>query len=225
MAGSLRAVTGKPNTWELRIYLGRDSEGRIRHRHATVHGTRRFAERELARLVAEQDAGPVAIPEAPKEWGPTATVNDAIAAWRENGWEDLSPKTRGRYESCWEVHIRQSIGRRRIDSLGPYEVERYFRELKAKGLSEGSVRMIRAVVHRACRLARRWSGNVLPNPIGDTELPTWRLDERADKVRAPEREEVTALLAAAREDDVRIAVFIRLLAATGMRRDEACALV
>ena len=134
MAGSLRAVTGKPNTWELRIYLGRDSEGRVLHRHATVHGTRRFAERELARLVAEQDAGPVATPEAPKEWGPSTTVNDAIAAWRENGWEDLSPKTRGRYESCWEVHIRHSIGRRRIDSLGPYDVERYFRELKAKGL-------------------------------------------------------------------------------------------
>ena len=65
---------------------------------------------------------------------------------------------------------------------------------------------------------------MLPNPIGDTELPTWRLDERADKVRAPEREEVTALLAAARKDDVRVAVFFRLLAATGMRRGEACAL-
>ena len=95
MAGSLRAVTGKPNTWELRIYLGRDSEGRVLHRHATVHGTRRFAERELARLVAEQDAGPVVTPEAPKEWGPSTTVNDAIAAWRENGWEESCAQDQG----------------------------------------------------------------------------------------------------------------------------------
>lgn len=224
MAGSLRPVGGRPNTWELRVYLGRDEAGRVRHRYATVHGTRRHAERELARLVAEQDAQPAAVPEVPREWGPTTTVNDAIAAWRDNGWEDLSPKTAGRYESVWEVHIRRSIGRRRIATLGPYEVERYFRELKRAGLSEGSVRMVRAVLHRACRLARRWSGNVLSNPISDTELPTWRLDERAEKVRAPEVSEVVALLAAADEDDGRVGVFMRLLAATGMRRGEACAL-
>ncbi len=82
MAGSLRAVTGKPNTWELRVYLGRDSSGRVRHRHATIHGTRRSAERELARLVAEQESTPLPAPEQPIEWGPTTTINDAIAAWQ-----------------------------------------------------------------------------------------------------------------------------------------------
>ncbi len=122
------------------------------------------------------------------------------------------------------MNIRNSIGRRRIATLGPYDVEQYFRELKRKGLSEGSVKMIKAVLHRACRLARRWSGNTLPNPIADTELPTWRLHERAEKVRAPEPDEVTALLLAAQDDDPRVAPFLRLLSATGMRRGEACAL-
>jgi hypothetical protein len=82
---------------ELRIYVGRASTGRVRHRQATFHGTRRQADRELARLVAEQEAAPAAVPEEPVAWGPTTTVNDAIAAWRENGWEDLSPKTAGRF--------------------------------------------------------------------------------------------------------------------------------
>ena len=225
MAGSIRLKDHRPNVWELRIYVGRDSTGRVRHRQATFHGTRRQAERELARLVAEQEAAPAAVPEEPVAWGPTTTVNDAIAAWRENGWEDLSPKTAGRYESCWENHIRKSIGRQRIASLGPYEVERYFRQLKAKGLSEGSVRMIRAVLHRSCRLARRWSGNILPNPIADSELPTWRLNEKRERVRAPSGAEITALLEAAeRYEDIRTAVFMRLLAAAGIRRGEACAL-
>jgi hypothetical protein len=58
-------------------------------------------------LVAEQESAPAAVPEEPVAWGPTTTVNDAIAAWREHGWEDLSPKTAGRYESCWENHIRK----------------------------------------------------------------------------------------------------------------------
>lgn len=58
MAGSLRAVPDRPGTWQLRVYLGRDSSGRVRHRHATFKGSRRAAERELARLVATQNAEP-----------------------------------------------------------------------------------------------------------------------------------------------------------------------
>ena len=224
MAGSLRQVAGKTDVWELRVYLGRDSTGVVRHKHARFHGSRRQAERELARLVAEQETKPEPVQEEPSAWGPATTINDAIAAWRENGWADLSPKTALRYEGAWQTHIQCTLGRRRIVALGPYEVEKYFRELKQKGLSEGSVRMVRAVLHRACRLARRWSGNTLPNPIADTELPKWRLDERAPKVRAPEITEITKLLDAAQAVDIRIGAFLRVLAATGLRRGEACAL-
>jgi integrase len=85
--------------------------------------------------------------------------------------------------------------------------------------------MIRAVLHRSCRLARRWSGNTLPNPIADTELPTWRLHEKGERVRAPSAAEISKLLEAAeRYEDIRTAVFMRLLAAAGIRRGEACAL-
>jgi integrase len=78
-------------------------------------------------------------------------------------------------------------------------------------------------MHRACRLARKWSGGVLPNPIADTELPTWALDEQGE-VRAPTVEEVRALIATAQKADVRFAAVLRVVAATGMRRGEVCAL-
>ena len=54
-----------------------------------------------------------------------------------------------------KCHIPHSIGDRKISQLGPYDVERYFRELKDTRLSEASVRQIRAMLHRACRLARK----------------------------------------------------------------------
>ena len=63
VAGSLRAVAGSTDVWELRVYLGRDPAGRVRHRHARFHGSRRQAERELARMIAEQDAAPQPAPE------------------------------------------------------------------------------------------------------------------------------------------------------------------
>jgi integrase len=224
MAGSLREVAGKSGTWQLRVYLGRDAEGRVQHRHVTFKGSRRAAERELARLVAAQDAAPAPVPEEPTVWGPATTVNDAIRAWRDNGWDDLSPKTVRHYESVWRVHIEPAIGRRRIAGLGPYDVDCYYRSLKAEGLSMATVRQVKAVLHRACRLVRKWSGGVLPNPAADADLPVWRLEERRADVRAPSAEEVRALISAAEADDMRVGAFLRVLAATGMRRGEACAL-
>lgn len=224
MAGSLRQVPGKAGTWELRVYLGRDAEGRVRHRSARFHGSRRQAERELARMVAEQETSPSPPLEEPREWGSSTTVNDAIAAWRDNGWDDLSPKTARHYESIWRVHIEGSIGRRKIATLTTYDVERFYRSLKAQGSSQPLVRQVKAVLHRSCRLAQKWSGGRLQNPAADADLPVWRLEERPAAVRAPEVAQVRALIRAAEAEDIRMGAFLRLLAATGLRRGEACAL-
>jgi integrase len=214
----------QPNVWELRVFLGRDANGKVRHGYQTFRGGKRAAERELSRLVAAAEDEPVPPPvvEAPR-WNVRTTVNDAIQGWKDNGWEDLSPSTVRRYENMWMKHVHGSIGTERLTTLSPYDVEKYFRRLKADGLAEASVRQIRALMHRACRLARKWSGGVLPNPIADTELPTWALDER-DEVRAPSLDEVRTLIATADKLDPSFATVLRLVAATGMRRGEVCAL-
>jgi integrase len=139
-------------------------------------------------------------------------------------WADLSPNTTKRYQSLWDTHISAGIGARRIAATGPYEVERFFRTMKAAGQSKSSVHQARAMLHRACRLARKWSANLLPNPVADTEMPEWTLQEQPAEQRSPSVDEVRLLLAAAGEDDVRLEAFIRLVAATGARRSEVCAL-
>lgn len=226
MAGSLRKRPDKgPDAFELRVFLGRDATGRVRHRSRLYRGTRRSAERELARLVTEQESVPAVVPdEAARNWGPSTTINEAIAGWRDNGWRDLSPSTTQRYQSLWAVHIEPTIGRRKVASLGPYDIELYLRRLKGKGLSEASVRQARAILHRACRLARKWSGNALPNPVAGTELPDWALHEQPEAVRAPSVDEVRAILDASMRTDGRLYAFVSVIAATGMRRGEACAL-
>ena len=226
MAGSIRKRPDKgPNAYELRVYLGRDDSGRTRHKSKLFHGTKRAAEMELARLVTGQADKPAHTPhERERAFGPSTTINMAIEAWKDNGWQDLSPSTTLRYTSIWSKQIKDSIGRRRIASLGPYDVEMFLRNLKAAGLSEASVRQTRALLHRACRLTRKWSGNTLPNPVSGTEMPDWLLHEQPEPVRAPTPSEVRALLAAASSLGVRQHAFIAVIASTGMRRGEACAL-
>ncbi len=194
MAGSMRLVAS-PDTWELRVHLGRDSSGKVKHRYLRFRGSKRQAERELARLVAEQEAGPEPIVESGLKWNASTTINDAISAWQANGWDDLSPSITRRYESIWKVHISQAIGNRKISSLSTYELEQYYRQMKNTGLAEATVRQTRAIMNRACRLARKWSGGVLPNPVADSELPNWSISDE-NPVRSPSLEEVQRLISA-----------------------------
>jgi hypothetical protein len=130
--------------WELRVFLGRDSHGRVRHKSRVFRGGKREAQRALIRLAAQydpvrsrlaDDGGTATIP----AWGPELTVNQAIAVWRDNGWEDLSPTTTQRYEQIWRTHIADRLGRRKIASLSAYEVEQFLRQLKHEGAGRGTV--------------------------------------------------------------------------------------
>jgi integrase len=222
MAGSLRLVR-EPDVWELRVYVGRDPAGKVKHRYQRFVGKKRDAQRALEELVADVRASEAAPVDERARWGRQTTLNEAFAAWQQNGWAELSPSTARNYESIWSVHVASTIGKSKIVELGPYELERYFRSLKDQGLAQATVRQVRAVIGRTCRLARRWSAGVLPNPVAETELPSWGLDER-QAVRAPTIDEVRALLRAAEAQDLRTQAFLRVMTATGMRRGEACAL-
>ncbi|MDA8372787.1 MAG: site-specific integrase, partial [Actinomycetota bacterium] len=222
MAGSMRLVA-QPDTWGLCVFVGRDSLGKVKHRYVRFRGTKRQAERKLARLVSEQEAKPAPIVETELRWNSATTINDAIVAWRDNGWADLSPSTTRRYEGLWKVQIKDSIGRRRIASLSSYDVEKYLRGLKDKGLAEATVRQVRSVLGRACRLARKWSGGALPNPVADSELPSWSIESQVP-VRVPSLDEVQRLLVGAQSLDPRISCILRLMVATGIRWGEACAI-
>jgi hypothetical protein len=182
-----------PRVWELRVYLGRDDRGRVKHQSGTFRGGKREAQRALAHLVADcerqrlcgrAEAAGASVP----YWSPETTVNDAIAAWRDNGWDDLSPTTTERYEQIWRTYIADRIGPRKIVTIGPYEVEQFFRELKSHGVGLRTMQQLRVILHRSCRLARKWSGNQLPNPVADTDLPGWSFRRVLDEVLRQSRD-------------------------------------
>ena len=111
MAGSIRQRKDRGgDTWELRVYLGRDDRGRPKQRSILFRGGKRAAERELARLVAEQESSPATVPhDEARAWGSSTTINQAIEGWKENGWADLSPKTVRGYEEIRRASCRERV--------------------------------------------------------------------------------------------------------------------
>jgi hypothetical protein len=81
MAGSMRLVA-QPDTWELRVFIGRDSLGKIKHRYVRFRGTRRQGGRELARLVIDQEDKPVPLIESELAWNssPLSTMRSPHGA-------------------------------------------------------------------------------------------------------------------------------------------------
>src|SRR5262249_9650274 len=105
--GTLREK--RPGVWELRAYVGRDARGRPVQVSRTFEGTKRAARGEMARLEASVDSQRASLSPSAVAWGRDTTINEAIAGWKRNGWEDLSPNTTNRYEYIWRNHIHDTI--------------------------------------------------------------------------------------------------------------------
>jgi hypothetical protein len=89
----------------------------------------------------------------------------------------------------------------------------------ATGLSPRTVRLSHTVVRQSLEQARRW-GLIARNPAVDASPPP----QKHAEVTPPSVAQVRALIDAAGEDDPDFAAYLWVLAATGCRRGEGCAL-
>src|SRR6202453_3855423 len=122
MRGSLRrrdrrqAIDG-PQRWELRVYLGRDKNGRARQSTRSFAGTKREAESALAAFVSEIERGRRARTSR-------ALFADYARQWLESRrrGKDLAVKSLERYEGIIRDHLLPHLGRTRISAIGTPEI-------------------------------------------------------------------------------------------------------
>src|SRR5580704_12375111 len=201
------------------VYVGRDARtGRKRYVQRTVHGTKREAERALARLVTEVDEGRHSASAA-------GTFGNLLDRWLETKAQSVDPATISNYRWVTEKYIRPGLGRSRLASLQAADIDSFYVRLAAqpgdrgKMLSPRTIRICHVVIRQALDQARKW-GLITRNAAIDASPPRSRHHE----IHPPSVEQVLTLLAAARDYDEDFATYLRVLAATGCRRSEALAL-
>jgi integrase len=136
---------------------------------------------------------------------------------------DIEP-TRSAYtvkehRRCIEHDIKPALEPVRLDKLTARQLDGFYHDLLARGLSPSSVRRFHSVLHAALDRAVKW-GMVPVNPA-DRPTPPWLT---RTTVSAPDVTEVQRLIAAAEEPSPILALAIILGAVTGARRGELCAL-
>ncbi|MEZ5265917.1 MAG: site-specific integrase [Acidimicrobiales bacterium] len=207
------------DAWELRVFLGADAvTGKKRYATRTVRGGKRDAERELAKMVYEADAGHVARTDS--------TVGQLLDAWLAQASRDFSPKTVLETRGFIERTIKPGLGSIKLAKLRTADIDRFYVRLqgpgggiRGAGLAPGTIRRIHGILRRALEQAVRW-GWLAANPASRCSPP--RVPSANLALPAPG--DVAKLFAMAQQRDPELALFVMVAAATGARRSEVIAL-
>ncbi len=211
--GSIR-LKREPNYWEVRAYAGRDpATGKHRYISRTLKGGKRDAQRLLTKLTSELDTH-----------GPTTrhTVNELLTAHVDH------LEARGRQARTIEgyrtivrgVEADQTLGTTPLARVTVKTIDDYYNRLGHRGLAPGSILRYHSLLRSAYKQAMAW-GWTATNPIQLATPPS--VPRVGRQIATPEI--VSQLLEETRlSRNPENLVAFRLLAATGARRGEMCAL-
>jgi integrase len=189
--------------------------GNRRIRYVSFKGTRREAQLELARLIAQEAAG--------EGVNPAKTTLSEFLDWWERGWAELnvSPKTFERYSELLRRHVRPHIGHVRIQRVRAVMLaDLYAKLIRETGLAARTVGHVHRVIRRALGHAVQW-GVLAQNPAGKVSPPPVQSDE----IQILRSDDVQVILAKLSERRGRLLYTVAMMVlATGMRRGELCAL-
>jgi integrase len=205
------------HSWRLKFEASeRDAQTGSRNtRVVTVRGTKKQAQTELTRLLAEVDSGISVDPSK-------VTVAEYIRAWLE-GADGLSPKTAERYRQLAEQQIAPHLGAVALQKLRPAQVEAWHGILLRSGGKEGrplSARTVghaHRVLHRA--LAKAAKSEIVSRNVASVISPP-RVDAAEIKILAPDQ--IGELLRRLEGHPLHALAVVAI--GTGMRRGELCGL-
>ena len=211
MRGQLYERPPGGGKWQVRVYLGLDTNGKRRYHNKLIHGTKKEASQYLTRVLRELDTGRFVEPSR-------MTVGAYLDEWIEVGKPSIRERTRASYKDIIRRYIKPRIGNIRLDRLSPADVQRLYNYmLHERSLATRTVRYTHAILHSALQQAVRWA-KLARNPAAIVELP---LQERRE-MRALTPSEVARFIKSAEQD--RWYVLWLLLLTTGLRPGEALGL-
>src|SRR5260221_8640511 len=148
--------------WLLRVYQGSDPlTGKRVYGNSAVSGTREEAENELATRLSSKISrpNPESLFSEYTDWWLTIVVNPKLRA-----------KTARDYAAHLRRYVLPHLGRRRLNSLKPLDIQSAISGLVKQELSPRTIRYTHSILHSALEQAVKWEF-VDKNPAAHTVLP------------------------------------------------------
>ena len=128
MAGQI--IKRGDKNWIVRIFMGRDGNGKRRYLNKTVRGTKKDANTYLSKTLTEISAGTFveSLPD---------TVEDYLKKWLETAAKPrLRENTYKEYEGLIQRYIKPKLGAMRLSDLRPLDVQKFYASLTEKKVCE-----------------------------------------------------------------------------------------
>jgi integrase len=195
------------DTWLVRIFLGRDENGKTKFFNETVKGKRKDAETFETKKKRELDLG-VFIEHS------KITVNEYLDKWLEvSAKPRLKYRTYEDYVEYLKRYIRSQIGKKHLSKIRPLDIQSVYTGMLQSVLSARTVRYAHAILSSSLKQAVKWQILAI-NPASMVDLP----QNHRKEMKALSPEEATRFLNAARDD--KWYVIFSLAITTGMRPEE-----
>ena len=205
-------------SWAIVLDLGRDANGKRRQKWHSVKGTKRDAEREMARLVNSLNVGDYIEPSKIR-------VSEFLTKWlADYAKANVSPKTYERYEQIIDSSIAPKLGAHRLADLRPMHIQGFYSEAMREGRRDGkgglsaqTVLHFHRLLHKALAQAVKWQ-LLARNPADAVDPPK----PEKKSMRALDEGETAELLRYVEGSPLYMPVLLAVT--TGLRRGEILAL-
>jgi integrase len=199
------------NTFIVRVFLGRNGNGKQNRKAKTVHGSRKNAEKVLTALLAQDDKGLLTN-------AGNITLNAYLDQWLETVKPNLRTKARRSYPASLQRYIREPLGAKKLNKLTTMDVQAAYNVMAAKGLAKATMLFTHTVFKQALGQAVEW-GMLTRNPADHAKLPK---SFHTPKFYAMNPEEIARFRDVARLR--KWYVLFELMLGTGVRPGEALGL-
>jgi integrase len=199
MAGQI--IKRGDNVWLVRIYLGRDGDGKRQYQNQTIHGVKKDAQKWLNDALRKQDLG---IP----TFQTKVSLSEYLKTWLKDVAKPRVSETTFRgYE--WQLNhvINEPIGKLRLSQVRAEDIQKLY-----STITPSSARHVHAPLRSALSSGVKWH-LIHSNPCDAVELPR----HKAREMQPLTREESSRLMAV----ENRHRVLFAFLLTTGARPSEA----
>lgn len=195
------------DSWQVKLFLGIDSEGKRKTHTATIRGTKKEAEQYLNKIIRERDTGMFVE-------SSSVTLNEFFDRWLETVSKiRTSERTSYGHESKYNRYFRKTIGYKRLDKLNIFDIQKVYAQILERGLAPQTLKDGHRVLSCALKQAVKWN-LISRNPAEYVELPKVPRIER----RVLNAEESRRFIAAS--DKIKNGLIFEFALLTGMRPEE-----
>ena len=205
-------IIKRGDSWRMKFDAGRDANGKRQIYTETFQGTRKEADKKLAKLVTEANEGTLVAKTK-------LTLADHLRSWLD-AKNDLSPLTRQRYQETIEAHLVPTLGGIELQKLTVDHVDAWLITVREGKRGKRSARTIIhsfRLLHGALKSAVK-KGKLAHNVAHRADPP------KLKKATVPilKANDVPTVLTALKDN--RIYPIVALALSTGARRSELLAL-